>query len=59
MYSNGFIFMLIPLSSSLPPIIIHIEISENCSYNELINYIAEFSKKNFASDEHNSFIPYS
>ena len=34
--------MLIPLSSSLPPKIIHIELSKNGSYNERIDRIADY-----------------
>lgn len=37
--------MLIPLSSSLQPKIIHIEVSENGSYNEHIDHIAEYIKE--------------
>ena len=44
-YSNGFIFLLIPLSSSFPSKIIHIEIAENGSYNEHIDGIANFFKE--------------
>lgn len=43
-FSNGFIFLLIPLSSSIPAKIIHIAIANSGSYNDEINKIADFIK---------------
>lgn len=44
-YSYGFIFLIVPLDYSFPPKIIHIKLSENGSYKEEIDQIAEFIKQ--------------
>ncbi|KAK8842195.1 hypothetical protein M9Y10_026426 [Tritrichomonas musculus] len=44
-YSNGFIFQVIPLTSSVPFKIIHISIEENGSYNDRIDRLSNIIKE--------------
>lgn len=45
-YTSGFIYMMIPLKSSDPSKIVHIELAPNGSYNSAIDSIAERIKSN-------------